>query len=127
LRGKEFLILKISEYCLDKATELRYNMDKQNKCSNMGKITTNRQITIMLGKHQAATGERLSLRRLAHIADVPKDLIYRMDAGEARYVDLEALARVCDALGCRADEILVWESDEARGGDDARDGDDGAK
>ncbi len=87
----------------------------------MGKITTKRQITIMLGKHQAATGERLSLRRLAQIAGVPKDLVYRMDAGEARYVDLEALARVCDALGCRADQILVWE------GDEERDGDDGAK
>jgi len=71
----------------------------------------------MLGKHQAATGERLSLRRLAQIADVPKDMVYRMDAGEARYVDLEALARVCDTLGCRADEILVWESDEERDGD----------
>ena len=84
----------------------------------MGKITTKRQITILLGKHQAATGERLSLRRLAQVADVPKDLVYRMDAGAARYVDLEALARVCDALGCRADEILVWENDKARGGDD---------
>jgi len=71
----------------------------------------------MLGKHQAATGERLSLRRLAQIADVPKDLVYRIDAGEARYVDLEALSRVCDTLGCRADEILVWESDEERDGD----------
>ena len=72
----------------------------------------------MLGKHQATTGERLSLRRLAQIAGVPKDLVYRIDAGQARYVDLEALARVCDALGCRADEILVWESDEARGEND---------
>jgi DNA-binding Xre family transcriptional regulator len=84
----------------------------------MGKITTERQITIMLGKLQAATGERLSLRRLAQIAGVPKDLVYRMDAGEARYVDLEALARLCDTLGCRADEILVWESDGERDGSD---------
>ena len=85
----------------------------------MGKITTKRQITIMLGRHQAATGERLSLRRLAQMAGVPKDLVYRMDAGEARYVDLTALARLCDALGCRADEILVWESDEDGGGYDS--------
>ncbi len=85
----------------------------------MSKITTKRQITIMLGKHQAATGERLSLRRLAQIAGVPKDLVYRMDAGEARYVDLAALARLCDTLGCRADEILVWESDEDGGGYDS--------
>ncbi len=85
----------------------------------MSKITTKRQITIMLGKHQAATGERLSLRRLAQMAGVPKDLVYRMDAGEARYVDLAALARLCDTLGCRADEILVWESDEDGGGYDS--------
>ena len=75
----------------------------------------------MLGKHQAASGERLSLRRLAQLAGVPKDLVYRIDAGQARYVDLESLARLCDVLGCRVDEILVWESSEER------DGNDGAK
>jgi DNA-binding Xre family transcriptional regulator len=68
----------------------------------------------MLGKRQAATGERVSLRRLAQIAGVPKDLVYRLDAGEARYVDLRALARLCDVLQCRAKDILVWEE---RGGD----------
>ena len=68
----------------------------------------------MLGKRQAATGERLSLRRLAQVAGVPKDLVYRLDAGEARYVDLRALARLCDVLQCRAKDILVWEE---RGGD----------
>ena len=80
----------------------------------MSKIATKGRITIMLGKRQAATGERLSLRRLAQVADVPKDLVYRLDAGEARYVDLRALARLCDALQCRADDVLVW---EGRGGD----------
>lgn len=70
----------------------------------------------MLGKRQATTGERLSLRRLAQVAGVPKDLVYRLDAGEARYVDLRALARLCDALRCRADDILVWEER----GDDGR-------
>jgi DNA-binding Xre family transcriptional regulator len=81
----------------------------------MGRITTKGRITIMLGKRQAATGERWSPRRLARVAAVPKDLVYRLDAGEARYVDLKALARLCDALHCRADEILVWESGEQRG------------
>jgi DNA-binding Xre family transcriptional regulator len=66
----------------------------------------------MLGKRQAATGERWSPRRLALVARVPKDLVYRLDAGQARYVDLNALARLCDALNCRADEILVWQTDE---------------
>ena len=80
----------------------------------MSKIATRGRITIMLGKRQAATGERLSLRRLAQVAGVPKDLVYRLDAGEARYVNLRALARLCDALRCRADDILVWEE---RGGD----------
>jgi DNA-binding Xre family transcriptional regulator len=80
----------------------------------MSKIATKGRITIMLGKRQAATGERLSLRRLAQVADVPKDLVYRLDAGEARYVDLRALARLCDTLQCCADDILVWEE---RGGD----------
>jgi DNA-binding Xre family transcriptional regulator len=80
----------------------------------MSKIATKGRITIMLGKRQAATGERVSLRRLAQIAGVPKDLVYRLDAGEARYVDLRALARLCDVLQCRAKDILVWEE---RGGD----------
>jgi DNA-binding Xre family transcriptional regulator len=80
----------------------------------MNTIATKGRITILLGRRQAATGERLSLRRLAQIAGVPKDLVYRLDAGEARYVDLQALARLCDALECRADDILVW---EARGDD----------
>jgi DNA-binding Xre family transcriptional regulator len=73
------------------------------------KLTTSGRLTILLGKQQAATGERLSLRRLAQLANVPKDMIYRLDAGEARYVDLEALARLCQALNCRLDEILVWD------------------
>jgi DNA-binding Xre family transcriptional regulator len=80
----------------------------------MSTIATRGRITILLGRRQAATGERLSLRRLAQIAGVPKDLVYRLDAGEARYVDLQALARLCEVLECRADDILVW---EARGDD----------
>ena len=84
----------------------------------MGKITTKGRITILLGKHQIATGQRLSLRRLAQIAGVPKDLVYRLDAGVARYVDLLALARLCDALRCRADDILVWQERRGNGRSD---------
>ena len=78
----------------------------------MGKISTSGRITILLGKQQAATGERLSSRRLAELASVPKDFVYRLDAGEARYVDLEALARLCVALNCRLQDILVWEEED---------------
>jgi DNA-binding Xre family transcriptional regulator len=85
----------------------------------MGRLTSKGRITVLTGKHQVATGKRLSLRRLAQVARVPKDLVYRLDAGEARYVDLKALERLCDALHCRADEILVWESG-AEGGDNGR-------
>lgn len=85
----------------------------------MGRIETKGRITIKLGERQVATGERWSPRHLAHVAGVPKDLVYRLDAGQARYVDLEALARLCDALHCRADEILVWECD-GKGEDDGR-------
>jgi DNA-binding Xre family transcriptional regulator len=74
----------------------------------MTEITTKGRITILLGKHQLTTGQRLSPRRLAQIAGVPKDLVYRLDAGIARYVDLNALARLCNTLGCRIEEILVW-------------------
>jgi len=73
-------------------------------------ISTGR-ITILLGKQQAATGERLSLRSLAARAGVPKDLVYRLDAGQARHVDLDALARLCQALKCEPDDILVWDTD----------------
>ena len=71
-------------------------------------INTKGRITIMLGKYQLHTGQRLSPRRLAQVADVPKDLVYRLDAGTARFVDLQALARLCRVLDCRVDEILVW-------------------
>jgi len=77
----------------------------------MSKISTSGRITILLGKQQAATGERLSPRRLAERAGVPKDLVYRLDAGQARHIDLAALARLCDALHCNLQDILVWETD----------------
>ena len=77
----------------------------------MRKISTSGRITILLGKQQAATGVRLSPRRLAENARVPKDLVYRLDAGQARHIDLEALARLCDALHCDLQDILVWEPD----------------
>jgi DNA-binding Xre family transcriptional regulator len=77
----------------------------------MRKITTTGRITILLGKQQAATGERLSPRRLAERAGVPKDLVYRLDAGQARHIDLMALARLCEALHCDLHDILVWEAE----------------
>jgi DNA-binding Xre family transcriptional regulator len=66
---------------------------------------------MMLGKYQLTTGRRMSPRRLARMAQVPKDLVYRLDAGLARHVDLAALARLCHVLGCRVEEILVWEGE----------------
>ena len=73
-------------------------------------INTKGRITILLGKRQLQTGQRLSPRRLADVARVPKDLVYRLDAGAARYVDLAALGRLCRVLGCRVEDILFWES-----------------
>ena len=73
------------------------------------KISTSGRITILLGKHQAATGERISPRKLAEKAGVPKDFVYRLDAGAARHVDLDALARLCATLNCDLNDILVWE------------------
>jgi DNA-binding Xre family transcriptional regulator len=75
------------------------------------KISTSGRITILLGKQQAETGERISPRKLAEIASVPKDFVYRLDAGTARHVDLEALARLCEALNCELQDILVWEAE----------------
>ena len=77
----------------------------------MNKISTRGRLTILLGQRQAVTGQRLSLRRLAELAEVPKDLVYRLDAGLARYIDLVALARLCHALECKLDDILVWSED----------------
>ena len=73
-------------------------------------ISTSGRLTILLGKQQAATGERLSLRQLAQRASVPKDLVYRLDAGAARYVDLDALTRLCETLHCRVEDILIWDA-----------------
>jgi DNA-binding Xre family transcriptional regulator len=86
----------------------------------MGKITTEGRITILTGKHQVTTGKRLSLRRLAQIARVPKDMVYRLDAGQARYVDLQALARLCEALRCRVGDILTWEDRKEETPDNGR-------
>ena len=78
----------------------------------MSEIETKGRLTALLGRRQMTTGERVSLRRLADLAEVPKDFVYRLDAGEARYVQLEALARLCKILDCRLEEILVWNHDE---------------
>ncbi len=80
----------------------------------MGKITTSGRITKLLGRKQSVTGQRISARRLAELAGVPRDLVYRLDAGEARQVDLDALARLCDVLGCELQEILVWEAEHGQ-------------
>jgi DNA-binding Xre family transcriptional regulator len=77
----------------------------------MHKITTSGRITVLLGKQQAVTGKRLSPHRLAEQAGVPKDLVYRLDAGQARHIDLDALARLCEALNCDLQDILIWEPD----------------
>jgi len=74
----------------------------------MTEIATANRLTILLGRLQAATGQRLTLRALAAQAGVPKDLVYRLDAGQARYVDLGALASLCRVLGCAPGDILVW-------------------
>lgn len=74
------------------------------------KISTFGRITILLGKYQAATGERMSPRKLATKAGVPKDFVYRLDSGAARHVDLDALARLCATLNCELHDILIWET-----------------
>jgi len=74
------------------------------------KLSTSGRITILLGKKQAETGQRTSPRKLAEMAGVPKDFIYRLDAGQARHVDLDALAKLCAALNCQPQDILVWDS-----------------
>ena len=75
------------------------------------RISTSGRITILLGRQQAATGERMSPRKLAEKAGVSKDFVYRLDAGKARHIDLEALARLCAVLHCDLQDILVWKSD----------------
>jgi DNA-binding Xre family transcriptional regulator len=79
--------------------------------SSMSKFATQGRLTVLIGRQQAHSGERLTLRRLAQVANVSRDFVYQLNAGEARHVDLEALARLCRALDCRLDEILVWEQD----------------
>lgn len=74
----------------------------------MNKISTANRLTILLGRRQAVSGQRITLRGLATRAEVPKDLVYRLDSGEARYIDLDALARLCRVLDCAPAEILVW-------------------
>ncbi len=76
----------------------------------MSEIITKGRITALLGRRQMETGERWSLRRLADVAQVPKDFVYRLDAGEARYVELDALVRLCATLQCDLADILVWEN-----------------
>ncbi len=70
-------------------------------------ISTENTLTVLLGRRQARTGERWSLRHLAREAEVPKDLVYRLNAGTARYVDLAALDRLCRVLNCEPGDILA--------------------
>ncbi|GAB4494720.1 MAG: hypothetical protein Fur0016_31970 [Anaerolineales bacterium] len=77
------------------------------------KITTTGRITILLGRQQAETGQRISPRKLAALAGVPKDFIYRLDAGTARHIDLDALARLCVTLHCQPQDLLIWEQNHA--------------
>jgi len=78
------------------------------------KLSTSGRITILLGKQQAETGERVSPRKLAERAGVPKDFIYRLDSGHARHIDLDALSRLCAALNCQPQDILVWEAERVQ-------------
>lgn len=78
----------------------------------MAQITTANRLTILLGRHQALSGQRITLRGLAARAKVPKDLVYRLDAGEARYIELDALASLCRVLECAPADILVWTDQE---------------
>ncbi len=55
----------------------------------------------------------MDTRRLADVARVPKDFVYRLDAGEARYVELDALTRLCATLRCDLQDILVWKNDSS--------------
>jgi DNA-binding Xre family transcriptional regulator len=75
----------------------------------MNDILTTNRLTILLGRLQAATGQRITLRGLAARAGVPKDLVYRLDAGEARYIELDALTSLCRVLNCVPSDILVWQ------------------
>jgi DNA-binding Xre family transcriptional regulator len=75
----------------------------------MNDILTTNRLTILLGRLQAATGQRITLRGLAARSGVPKDLVYRLDAGEARYIELDALTSLCRVLNCVPSDILVWQ------------------
>ncbi len=92
----------------------------------MAEIITTNRLTMLLGRLQTATGRRITLRGLAAQASVPKDLVYRLDAGEARYIDLVALARLCCVLECAPHEILVWREARSAGRDDPASPPDGA-
>ena len=73
------------------------------------KVSTSGRITVLLGKYQVTTGARMSPRKLAEKAGVAKDFVYRLDAGLARHVDLDSLARLCEILHCNLQDILVLE------------------
>jgi putative transcriptional regulator len=77
------------------------------------KLTTSGRVTVLLGKQQAETGQRISPRKLAEMAGVPKDFIYRLDSGAARHIDLDSLAKLCAALDCQPQDLLVWDEKHA--------------
>ena len=105
------MCLDFSDTGLDTAHRLWYTQTRPEHLCYMDTISTRGRLTILLGQRQAITGQRLSLRRLADLAGVPKDLVYRLDAGLARHIDLEALARLCRALDCNLSDILVRSDD----------------
>jgi DNA-binding Xre family transcriptional regulator len=81
----------------------------------MKTIVTKGRITALLGRWQMETREHVSLRRLADLAQVPRDFVYRLDAGEARYIELDAVARLCNVLQCHPEDLLVLNSGSGPG------------
>ncbi len=78
----------------------------------MGTISTTNRLTILLVPAPGSLRPAHYPSRTAAPAEVPKDLVYRLDSGEARYLDLDALARLCRVLDCAPAEILVWVKQE---------------
>jgi DNA-binding Xre family transcriptional regulator len=73
-------------------------------------ITLNR-LTVLLGHLQAATGQPMTLRKLAARAGVPRQMVYRLDEGVARRIDLDDLTRLCSVLRCTPSDILLWQAE----------------
>lgn len=77
-------------------------------------INTRGTISRALADLKREKGVELSIEELARRVEISKDMLYRLDFGETRRIDLDLLDRICVALKKSPDYILGFSLEQRR-------------